>query len=171
MQEVFEKIIEKLNSKKAYFQRFYECEGKSEHDADLNKSTQLAFDEAIEIVKHEAEQYNNAIIDGKYCFQSCACTEKCDKCSRFCNGDIDWYENIDNWTEEYNNGWIPCSEHQPDYGESVLVSFNQARQPLIATFYENDTWKMLQGVNGLIDITNEVIAWQPLPQPYQPKGE
>ena len=98
MQAVFEKIIEKLNSKKAYFQRFYECEGKSEHDADLNKSTQLAFDDAIEIVKQEAEQYNNAIIDGKYCFQSCACTEKCDKCSRLRNGDIDWYENIDNWT-------------------------------------------------------------------------
>lgn len=56
MQEVFEKIIEKLNSKKAYFQRFYECEGKSEHDADLNKSTQLAFDDAIEIVKQEAEK-------------------------------------------------------------------------------------------------------------------
>lgn len=58
MQEVFEKILEKLNSKKAYFQRFYECEGKSEHDADLNKSTQLAFDDAIEIVKQEAEKYN-----------------------------------------------------------------------------------------------------------------
>ena len=57
MQEVFEKIIEKLNSKKVYFQRFYECEGKSEHDADLNKSTQLAFDDAIEIVKQEAEKY------------------------------------------------------------------------------------------------------------------
>ena len=24
--------------------------------------------------------------------------EKCDKCSRLRNGDIDWYENIDNWT-------------------------------------------------------------------------
>ena len=62
MQEVFEKIIEKLNSKKAYFQRFYECEGKSEHDAGLNKSTQLAFDDAIEIVKQEAEKYNNGWI-------------------------------------------------------------------------------------------------------------
>ena len=51
MQIVFEKIIEKLNSKKAYFQSFYECEGKTEHDADLNKATQLALDDAIEIVK------------------------------------------------------------------------------------------------------------------------
>ena len=59
MNKVFEKIIEKLNSKKVYFQRFYECEGKSEHDADLNKSTQLAFDDAIEIVKHEAEKFGS----------------------------------------------------------------------------------------------------------------
>ena len=57
MQEVFEKIIEKLNCKKAYFKRFYECEGKSDHDADLNKSTQLAFEDAIEIVKQEAEKF------------------------------------------------------------------------------------------------------------------
>lgn len=57
MNKEFEKIIEKLNSKKAYFQRFYECEGKSEHDADLNKATQLALDDAIEIVKQEAEKF------------------------------------------------------------------------------------------------------------------
>lgn len=57
MQAAFEKIIEKLNSKKAYFQSFYECEGKTEHDADLNKATQLALDDAIEIVKQEAEKF------------------------------------------------------------------------------------------------------------------
>ena len=81
MQAVFEKIIEKLNSKKAYFQRFYECEGKSEHDADLNKSTQLAFDDAIEIVKQEAEQYEE-------CYKDCGDCEAYDKekyhCPKFC---------------------------------------------------------------------------------------
>ena len=81
MQAVFEKIIEKLNSKKAYFQRFYECEGKSEHDADLNKSTQLAFDDAIEIVKQEAEQYEE-------CYKDCGDCEAYNKekhhCPKFC---------------------------------------------------------------------------------------
>ena len=81
MQMVFEKIFEKLNSKKAYFQRFYECEGKSEHDADLNKSTQLAFDEAIEIVKQEAEQYEE-------CYKDCGDCEAYNKekhhCPKFC---------------------------------------------------------------------------------------
>ena len=81
MNKVFEKIIEKLNSKKAYFQRFYECEGKSEHDADLNKSTQLAFDDAIEIVKQEAEKYEE-------CYKDCGECEAYNKekhhCPKFC---------------------------------------------------------------------------------------
>ena len=98
MQAVFEKIIEELEKldvkaiKRYKGGTFGDYEGT---DYYIKKS------DAIEIVKQEAEQYNNAIIDGKYCFQSCACTEKCDKCSRLYNGDIDWYENIDNWTQPY----------------------------------------------------------------------
>ena len=92
MNKEFEKIIEKLEEirvKKT-------C---NKEKCDTKELCRICVvDDAIEIVKQEAEQYNNAIIDGKYCFQSCACTEKCDKCSRLCNGDIDWYENIDNWT-------------------------------------------------------------------------
>ena len=87
MQAVFEKIIEKLED--------YSDADEAEQYGTIPV---IELDRAIEIVKQEAEQYNNAIIDGKYCFQSCACTEKCDKCSRLRNGDIDWYENIDNWT-------------------------------------------------------------------------
>ena len=96
MNKEFEKIIEKLEEEKSNVpvNRLLD-------DIIKDKPKQLgqlmAYNKAIEIVKQEAEQYNNAIIDGKYCFQSCACTEKCDKCSRLCNGDIDWYENIDNW--------------------------------------------------------------------------
>ena len=92
MNKVFEQIIEKLEEirvKKT-------C---NKEKCDTKELCRICVvDDAIEIVKQESEQYNNAIIDGKYCFQSCACTEQCDKCSRLCNGDIDWYENIDNWT-------------------------------------------------------------------------
>ena len=87
MQEVFENIIKKLESLEKVF-----IKGNSHNVA-------AGIIKAIEIVNQEAEKYNNAIIDGKYCFQSCACTEKCDKCSRLRNGDIDWYENIDDWTD------------------------------------------------------------------------
>ena len=104
MQTVFENIIEKLEEmihpKQLYFCKY--ARGGCKHlDNDDKDCMECVVENAIEIVKQEAEKYNNAIIDGKYCFQSCACTEKCDKCSRLRNGDIDWYENIDNWTEQY----------------------------------------------------------------------
>ena len=97
MNNEFEKIIEKLEEAKSNVpvNRLLDDIIK---DKPKELGQLMAYNKAIEIVKQEAEQYNNAIIDGKYCFQSCACTEKCDKCSRLCNGDIDWYENIDNWT-------------------------------------------------------------------------
>ena len=107
MNKAFEKIIEKLEERTSFLS---DCTKYGNKDAEQQKnsySTMMMYevadlvDDLIEIVKQEAEQYNNAIIDGKYCFQSCACTEKCDKCSRLRNGDIDWYENIDNWTEQY----------------------------------------------------------------------
>ena len=95
MNKVFEKIIEKLEKIRVK----QTC---NKEKCDTKELCRICVvDDAIEIVKQAAEQYNNAIIDGKYCFQSCACTEKCDKCSRLCNGDIDWYENIDNWTQQY----------------------------------------------------------------------
>ena len=162
MQAVFEKIIEKLNSKKAYFQRFYECEGKSEHDADLNKSTQLAFDDAIEIVKQEAADYEE-------CYKDCGECEAYNKekhhCPKFCKVIKETVKEI----EENNNGWIPCSEHQPEeagtynvtaYDGRILRSTHAKWQPRLKSWNLTGTmayWK--------------IIAWQPLPQPYQPKGD
>ena len=87
MQSVFEKIIEKLDKERSIFKT-----------VELN----VAMNKAIEIVKQKANDYSNVIIDGKYCFQTCACTEKCHQCNRLCNGDIDWYENIDDWNEEFD---------------------------------------------------------------------
>ena len=169
MNKVFEKIIEKLEEEKMSYFLTIANTGDEKLDCAYEQVGD-ALDKAIEIVKHEAEKYNNAIIDGKYCFQSCACTEKCDKCSRFCNGDIDWYENIDNWIEEYNNGWIPCSEKLPELRQDVLVTvkytgFMGMHGYWIKTGHmeaENDWWGDCAG--------GEVIAWQPLPKPFQ-KGD
>ena len=58
LKEVFEKIKNGIQVKKDYFQRFYECEGKTEHDEDLNKATQLAFDDAIKVIERVAEEYS-----------------------------------------------------------------------------------------------------------------
>lgn len=133
MQDVFEKIIEKLNSKKTYFQGFYEREGKTEHDSDLNKATQLALDDAIEIVKQE--------------------------------------------DTEYNNGWIPCSERLPEKNQLVLVcaestTISSGTIRMVGA-YANGAWFIQNSVDtlGFPCLEYCVVAWQPLPLPYQPKGE
>lgn len=137
MQEVFEKIIEKLKE--------YEYENLVEHDSkmanhckqdcdDVSDCTLCVWDKAIEIVKQEAEKF---VPD----------------------------------TNVGNNGWIPCSEKLPELRQDVLVTvkytgFMGMHGYWIQTGHmeaENDWWGNCAG--------GEVIAWQPLPEPYQPKGE
>ena len=179
MQAVFEKIIEKLNSKKAYFQRFYECEGKSEHDADLNKSTQLAFDDAIEIVKQEAEQYEE-------CYKDCGKCEAYNKekyhCPKFCKVIKETVKEI----EENYNGWISCSDRLPDSDKNKyivqktngiidILGFTKDAYKLSRYDFAEYKGKKKQLFYGYDSeygyIEWECEAWQPLPQPYQPKGE
>ena len=164
MKKVFEKIIEKLNSKKAYFQRFYECEGKSEHDADLNKSTQLAFDDAIEIVKQEAEQYEE-------CYKDCGECEAYDKekhyCPKFCNVIKETVKEI----EENHNGWISVKERLPEKAGSYLV-IGKSGGAVVTRWYEPSKFYPNGHFGG--NCSNYIRYWMPRPeppQPYQQKGE
>ena len=133
MQEVFEKIIEKLDE--------YEYENLVEHDSEQSQHCKDAgdckgmdcslcvFNKAIEIVKQEAEQYNN--------------------------------------------GWIPCSERLPEVPEGTEdddcpefnVTIKGASRAAILRCSSDGTWFDEFGH------VYPVIAWQPLPAPYQPKGE
>ena len=69
-----------------------------------------------------------------------------------------------------NNGWIPCSEKLPELRQDVLVTvkytgFMGMHGYWIKTGHmeaENDWWGDCAG--------GEVIAWQPLPKPFQ-KGD
>ena len=72
--------------------------------------------------------------------------------------------------EQYNNGWIPCSEKLPEVRQDVLVTvkytgFMGMHGYWIKTGHmeaENDWWGDCTG--------GEVIAWRPLPESYT-KGE
>lgn len=77
-------------------------------------------------------------------------------------------EILDSVVAEYNNGWIPCSERLPEKHVDVLVDFGD-ENPIIAWYsHVNDTWK-----NSSTDyvINVDVIAWQPLPESYNPGKE
>ena len=97
--------------------------------------------------------------------------EKCDtkELCRICVVD-DAIEIVKQEAEQYNNGWIPCSEKLPDVRQDVLVTvkytgFMGMHGYWIKTGHmeaENDWWGDCAG--------GEVIAWQPLPKPFQKGG-
>ena len=131
MQEVFEKIIEKLGIRAEKSEK-KEMDAEHFEYAQMYKGERIAFGDAIEIVKQEAEQCNN--------------------------------------------GWIPVSERLPNEAYGCLVTVMDC-EPSTQTEFENilpyfvgydgETWNDADGE----EIPFEVVAWQPIPEPYQPKGE
>ena len=167
MNKVFEKIIEKQEE---LFQDLNVIEVLSHVDFDstiqnsLENFLKAITNEAIEIVKHEAEQYEE-------CYKHCGECEAYDKekhhCPKFCKVIKETVKEI----EENHNGWIPCSERMPEDGETYLVtnaeSFGQCHTYKGWYDGKHKIWHMEENFERKMN----VVAWQPLPQPYQPKGE
>ena len=109
MQTVFEKIIDRLE------------ENSFEMGKDSIPAHYVRLNRAIEIVKQEAEQYNN--------------------------------------------GWIPCSEQLPKYGEVVMCSCTNGGITISCITHRGEKQSKIVRFGQ-----HSVIAWQPLPQPFQ-KGE
>lgn len=64
--------------------------------------------------------------------------------------------------------WIPCSKRLPEKDIDVLVSFDDGDEVIAWYSCENNTdvWRN-SSTNIVIQI--DVLAWQPLPEPYKPK--
>ena len=88
---------------------------------------------------------------------------------------VDAIEIVNQVEQEYNNGWIPCSERLPEYTDEYNVTVGVAS---IGGYYEKVTTLRYERIKGKepkwIKPDNAVyvvIAWQPLPPKYEPKGE
>lgn len=96
---------------------------------------------------------------------------------------MEFLEVLDEVEEEYSNGWIPCSERLPEAKEKrfgnkqkrteVLVTLrNGLVKEMTFEFATKEFWEA--GDENWIehwkedanDSGCEVIAWQPLPEPY-----
>ncbi|MCI7108060.1 MAG: DUF551 domain-containing protein [Agathobacter sp.] len=157
MQEVFEKIIEKLEENQTIV--FNLGGGKPKQSIDLER--------AIEIVKKEAEKYNN----GHFGCNTNGEHEKCNGCGLTdCkNRNKIWFGVSDD-----NNGWVPCSERLPEEAFGCLVTVMDCNPSTQTEFenilpyfvgYDGETWNDADGE----EIPFEVIAWQRLPLPFKDK--
>ena len=92
--------------------------------------------------------------------------------------------------EEYNGGWISCSERLPEEHETMFAKLKgtdkwDSAMPEKISDDVNVTVEFEDGTRKTMTLhTNDgkwntgnriakfnVIAWRPLPEPYQPKGE
>lgn len=98
-------------------------------------------------------------------------------------------EIVNQLAEEYNNGWIPCSERFPDKSDWYLAIFQEPETtfvliPKVANYLmgnqteytTEDGWVIADCTDTETERDNyykklKCIAWQPLPAPYKPKGE
>ena len=78
--------------------------------------------------------------------------------------------------EEYNDGWIPCSKQLPPHSDDLLL-IQCSGKPKNNIVFDNGFCLASYTKEGwLLELYPEwkgaeVIAWMPLPAPYQPKGE
>lgn len=89
--------------------------------------------------------------------------------------DLEWNRAIDLCTNIINahikhmtDGWIPVEERLPEVGENVLGT-NKYNEVLVYHYGWNSphTRKMFFHLCGA---AADIIAWRPLPEPYQPKS-
>lgn len=65
-------------------------------------------------------------------------------------------------------GWIPCSERLPEDRRAVLVWCPQY-QNIYCAYLEKEQWWIFGAFVQIVP--NEVVAWMPLPAPYELQKE
>ena len=142
MQEVFENIIDKLKSESHWTESTFDEDGYCNDDSE----EVVYLHNAIEIVKQEAEKYNNGWIP----FVQREMTE--DEKESF--GDL--------------NFMLDCQ--LPDEDEEILITykFKDELYVYVDTFMRDGSECYLDSGR---DFVTEAVAWRKMPQPYQTKGE
>ena len=172
MNKEFEKIIEKLEEEKMSYFLTIANTGDEKLDC-AYEHTGDALDKAIEIVKQEAGQYQSSEIGFISKTEVLKLIEeiKCkDDIPKNYGTLLDIMRMIRNMptVDNTDNGWIPCIDLLPEESGEYLTCVEYDGDRFIA-IDEIDCDGIIKEWNCSTDY--KVIAWKPLPQPYQPKGE
>ena len=70
-------------------------------------------------------------------------------------------------TEQYNNGWIPCSERLPEDDSICMVTVEYPNNETVVDYGWFDRKRVCWFVGMQEFRTSNILAWQPLPEPYK----
>ena len=185
MKEAFEKILERLEE---LIEKSYYSATEGNRNAGIKNS---AYHKVKKIVQEVAEEYKGDMkynlaemyaknmvdygVDVTKAWQT-ATQQSCALEKAYIRGRQYEVDRFNELRKEYDNGWIPCSERLPEKSFGCIVTVMD-REPSTQNEFENilpyfvgydgETWNDADGE----EIPFEVIAWMPLPEPYNPKGE
>lgn len=80
---------------------------------------------------------------------------------------------VNELAEEHKGGWIPCSERLPEDCSDVICTTHlkgYAVMNVVVLWYNAKLRKWMNCDDEVVDDNLEVIAWQPLPEPYKEEG-
>ena len=165
MKEFIEKLIGRLQGREQYY---HECaldeimQNGHTLDAEGFLGKEDAYGDAISITNKLAEEHKGGwieeLLEAK---KNCGEDSDCSECPF---GQIeDRCILAELQIEGGNNGWIPCSERLPESGIHVLCygknSLGSFKYEVSVYAEEIECW--------MCSKIAEVLAWQPLPEPYK----
>ena len=167
MKEVFDKLISRLEEEIEKHSRMKK-ESNSLHKMHYHMGIIDAYNKEIEIVNQVAEEYSGKFVSKNevgYMLDSIKM-----------RGDETWMDYYHKalkglcelFGEEYNNGWIPCSERLPNESGEYLTYVDYADETFIA-IDEIDCEGILKKWNCTPNY--HVLAWMPLPARYKKEGD
>lgn len=160
MKEFIEKLIGRLEHHVEYNEKMLEMfPYMGEVENTIYRTQKEIYESTIRIVKDLSEEYMT-------CYKSCTECEAYDKekhhCPKFCYIIAETVKEI----EENHNGWIPCSERLPEESLNSVIGWDEYRNRCCFVQYYGGRWILGNDIESV-----KVIAWMPLPEPYQKAGE
>ena len=117
MNKEFDRIFDRLEERKKYFEAFNK-KGRRKTDDIVKNATDIFYDEFVKIVQEVAE--------------------------------------------EYNDGWIACSDRLPEESLNSVIGWDEYRQRCCFVQYYGGRWILGNDIDSV-----KIIAWKPLPEPFK----
>lgn len=105
-----------------------------------------AFEKILDMLEEEARFYNSTSDSDQYIREGICISNRI----------------VQGVAEEYNNGWIPCSERLPEQSLNSVIGWDEYRQRCCFVQYYGGRWILGNDIDSV-----KIIAWKPLPEPFK----